>query len=254
MKKIRLVSLLISFTFLLPLFASGRDIAPVVSTDWLEKNLTNPKIVMVDIRKAEEYKQGHIPNAVNLSLGSWAIKKKGLDLELPENDALFGLIGSAGIKEDTIVVVINKTDTDFDRVDATRVAWTIIYGGVENVAILDGGYNKWLQEKKSLSTEMAKPNAVVYKGKVNKAAGLVSKEYVLSKLDKSIIIDARAPDAYFGVSKPPYAERAGHIRGAVNLPSQWIFSKEGTVKGKEELNAMVAGVIGEDTSKEIILY
>ena len=254
MKKVHFVCLLISFIFLLPLFASGRDIAPVVSTDWLEKNLTNPKIVMVDIRKVEEYKQGHIPNAVNLFLGSWAIKKKGLDLELPENDDLFNLIGSAGITEDSFVVVINKTDTDFDRVDATRVAWTIIYGGVENVAILDGGYNKWLQEKKPVSIEMAKPNAVIYKGKVNKAEGPVSKEYVLSKIGKSSIVDARAPDAYFGVSKAPYAEKAGHIQGAVNLPSQWIFTKEGTVKGKEELSAMVAVVIGKDASKEIILY
>jgi thiosulfate/3-mercaptopyruvate sulfurtransferase len=254
MKKIRFVCLLISFVFLLPLLASARNISPVVSADWLEKNLSNPKVVMVDIRKVEEYKQGHVPNAVNLFLGSWAIKKKGLDLELPEKDDLFDLIGSAGIKDDTLVVVINKTDTDFDRVDATRVAWTMIYGGVENVAILDGGYNKWLQEKKPVSTEMTKPNGVVYKGKVNKAAGLVSKEYVLSKIGKSIIIDARSPDAYFGVSKPPYAERAGHIQGAVNLPSSWIFTKDGTVKGKEELGAMVAGVVGKDPSKEIIIY
>jgi thiosulfate/3-mercaptopyruvate sulfurtransferase len=254
MKKIHSVCLLISSIFLLPLFASGRDIAPVVSTDWLEKNLSNPKIVMVDIRKVEEYKQGHIPNAINLFMGSWAMKKKGLDLELPENDDLFDLIGSAGIKDNTLVVVINKTDTDFDRVDATRVAWTIIYGGAENVAILDGGYNKWLQEKKPVSTEMVKPNAMVYKGKVNKAAGFVSKEYVLSKIGKSIIIDARAPDAYFGVSKAPYAERVGHIQGAVNLPSQWIFTKEGTVIGKEELSAMVAGIVGKDVSREIIIY
>jgi thiosulfate/3-mercaptopyruvate sulfurtransferase len=253
MKKIHFVLLLISF-FLLPLLASGREIAPVVSTDWLEKNSTNSRIVMIDIRKVEEYKQGHIPNAVNLSLGSWAIKKKGLDLELPENDALFGLIGSAGIKEETLVVVINKTDTDFDRVDAERVAWTMIYGGVENVAILDGGHNKWLQEKRPLSTEMVKPKAVAYKGKINNGARPISKEYVLSKIGKSIIIDARAPDAYFGVSKPPYVERAGHIQGAVNLPSQWIFTKEGVVKGKEELGAIVEGAIGKDTSREIIIY
>lgn len=232
----------------------GRRIAPVVSTDWLEKNLTNPEVVMVDIRKVEEYRQGHIPNAANLSLGSWAAKREDLDLELPEKDDLFNLIGSAGIKADSCVVVINKTDTDFDRVDATRVAWTIMYGGIENVAILDGGYNRWERENKPLSTEVAKPKAVVYKGKINKAAAPVSKKYVLGKLGKSIIIDARAPDVYFGVLKAPHAAREGHIQGAVNLPSQWIFTKEGTVKEKEELSAMVAGVIGKDASGEIIVY
>jgi rhodanese-related sulfurtransferase len=43
-----------------------RAIAPIVSTDWLEKNLHNPKLVIIDIRLGEEYTAGHIPNAINI--------------------------------------------------------------------------------------------------------------------------------------------------------------------------------------------
>jgi len=53
----------------------ARDIDPIVSTDWLQKNLKNQELVIVDLRKVEEYKAGHIPGAVNVFYGSWAIKK-----------------------------------------------------------------------------------------------------------------------------------------------------------------------------------
>jgi len=168
MKRVKLFSLLAVLVFVFPLSVLARDISPVVSTEWLEKNLNQPKLVMVDIRKVEEYKEGHVPNSINIFYGVWAIKKKGLDNELPEDDDLFDAIGSAGIKSDTPVVIIGKTDTTPDLVNAPRVAWTLMYAGVPNVAVLDGGYNKWLRDKKPVSTEVAKPKAAEYKATVNK--------------------------------------------------------------------------------------
>ena len=252
-RKLRLLYLVLAFVFAMPLFALARDIAPVVSRDWLEKNLNNSNLIVVDIRKVEEYKEGNIPNSINMFYGSWAIKKKGLDNELPEDDDLFDVIGSAGIKAASHVVVVGKTDTAPDLVNMTRVAWTLIYAGVENVAILDGGFNKWKDDKKTLSTEVVKPKAGEYKGKVNKAL-FATKEYVLSKIGQVAIVDTRMPDFYFGVSKLDIVEKAGHIKGAVSLPSPWIFAKDGTFKNKEDLGAMATGVIGKDMSKETIIY
>ncbi|PIP08367.1 MAG: hypothetical protein COX51_04595 [Syntrophobacteraceae bacterium CG23_combo_of_CG06-09_8_20_14_all_50_8] len=252
-KKLRLFYLVMALVLVLPLSALARDIAPVVSSDWLEKNLNNSNLILVDIRKVEEYKEGNIPNSINVFYGSWAVKKKGLDNELPEDDDLFDVIGSAGIRAGSHVVVVGKTDTVADLVNMTRVAWTLIYGGIENVAVLDGGFNKWKDDKKTLSTEVVKPKAGEYKGKVNKAL-FATKEYVLSRIGKAAMVDTRMPDFYFGVSKLDFVERAGHIKGAVALPSPWIFAKDGTFKNKEELVAMAAGVIGKDMSKETIAY
>ena len=253
MKETRLSILLAAAVIFIPATLFARDIAPVVSRDWLEKNLNNSNLIVMDIRKVEEYKEGNIPNSINVFYGSWAIKKNGLDNELPEDDDLFDVIGSAGIKAGSHVVVVGKTDTAPDLVNMTRVAWTLIYAGVENVAVLDGGFNKWKDDKKTLSTEVVKPKAVGYKGKVNKAL-FATKEYVLSGIGKAAIVDTRMPDFYFGVSKLDIVEKAGHIKGAVSLPSPWIFSKDGTFKNKEELGAMAAGVIGKDMSKETIIY
>ena len=69
MKSVMVIVLLL----LLPLTVMARDINPIVSTDWLEKNLQNPKVVIEDLRKVEDYKAGHIPGAVNAFYGVWAV-------------------------------------------------------------------------------------------------------------------------------------------------------------------------------------
>jgi thiosulfate/3-mercaptopyruvate sulfurtransferase len=253
MKKIKILLLIATISLVLPFSALAREIAPVVSTDWLEKNLDNTKVVLVDIRKVEEYKEGHVPNSISVFYGTWAIKKNGLDNELPEDDDLFDIIGSSGIKVDSHVVVIGKTDTIVDRVNQARIAYTLKYAGLENIAILDGAFNKWVKDKKPVSTDMVRPKPVEYQGKVNKDL-FATKDYVLGRIGNVMILDARMPDFFFGVSKLPIVEKAGHIQGAVNLPACWIFTDEGTFRTKEELEATAAGVLGKDKSKEIIVY
>jgi thiosulfate/3-mercaptopyruvate sulfurtransferase len=252
MKRTTWILLLLAVIIAWPLAALAKDIPPVVSTAWLEQNLQNPRLVVVDIRKLEEYKEAQIPGSVNVFYGVWAIKKGDLDNELPETDDLFDIIGSAGIKNDSLVVVAGKTETVTDLVNMTRVAWTLIYAGIENVAVLDGGFTKWASDKKPVSTAGTKPKAVEYKGKVNPSV-LASKADVLGVIGKAMIVDTRMPDFYFGVTKLPFVGKFGHIPGAGDLPSAWIFS-EGTFKAKEELEAMAAGVVGADKAKEVVVY
>ena len=254
MKRVRLVLLMVTVLFVLPFaVVLAKDLPPIVTQDWLEKNLTNPKLVAVDIRKVEEYKEGHIPGSINVFYGTWAIKKKDLDNELPEDDDLFDIIGSSGIKADSWVVIVGKTDTPTDLFNLTRVAWTLAYAGIENVGILDGSFNLWTKNKKPVSTDTVKPKAVEYKGKVNKAV-FAGREYVKSQIGKAMIVDTRMADFFFGASKPPFVARAGHIQGANLLPSPWIFTAEGTFRPVGDLEAMASGVMGKDKSKEIITY
>jgi len=230
-----------------------RTITPLVTTKWLAENITRPGLVAIDIRNNDEYKNGHIAGAVNSPFSSWAIEKNGLLLELPQADELFNAIGAAGIKSDSRVVVINKTDTPFDLADAARVAYTLLYAGVKNAAVLDGGYNKWLKEKRAVSDKTVTPQKTAYKGKINKEM-FITKAYVEKKLGKSIIVDARTPDFFFGVAQEPFTQRPGHIPGAACLPTPWLWTEEGTYKNIEEIRAMASGVLGTDKSREIIFY
>lgn len=253
MKRVRLVALLLAFLCMVPFSLLARDISPVVSTDWLAQNLTNAKLKIVDIRKLEEFKEGHIPGALNAFYGVWAVKRGNLQNELPADDDLLDLINSLGIAGDSLVVVAGKTDNPTEQVNLTRVAWTLKYAGIENVAILDGAYNKWVAEKKPLTAETVKPAPSTYKPVWNKSI-VVDKTYVKKALGKAVIMDTRMPDFYFGVSKLDFVKRAGHIQGAVSLPSPWIFTKEGTFKSAGDLQAMASGTVGQDKSMEIISY
>lgn len=228
----------------------SRDIAPIVSTDWLSKNIGDSKILVLDIRSAEQYKKGHIPGSVNAPLGIWAVEANGLNLELPSDQALKDLLGKLGIRDATSnsVVVVNRVETDFARADATRVAWTCMIAGLKNVAVLDGGYSKWTKENRDKSTEMVSPKPVFYEGMPNKS-WVASKNYVLGRIGKSIIVDARIPEEYFGIPSKP-----GHIKSAVNLPTPWIFRADGTFREEEDLRAMATGVLGKNTSQEVLIY
>ncbi len=193
MRKTRWLKVLLVLALLfLPLTVMARDMDPIVSTNWLQDNLSNPKLVIVDVRKTEEYKAGHIPGAVNVFYGSWAIKKGDLLNELPPLDDLMDAIGSVGIGKASWVVVVGKTEKIPDQFDMTRVAWTLKFAGIENASILNGGQDQWIKEKRALSQEMVKVKAKPYQAMVNKNL-FVDKKYVLAKLGTATIVDPKFP-------------------------------------------------------------
>ncbi len=237
----------------LPLSVMAAAAAPIVTTDWLQQNLNAPSQVILDIRKVEEYKAGHIPNSVSAVYETWAVKKGALLNELPPEDDLRDALGAAGIKPDSTVVVIGKLDTPADRANITRVAWTMKYAGVANVSLLNGSFNKWTADKKPVSTAPVKAKATSYNGKFNPNV-LATKDYVMKNLGKALIVDVREPEFYAGKKKMEFVARLGHIKGAVNLPSSWIYQKDGTYKDKASLAAVAEPVAGKDLSREIIVY
>ncbi len=253
MKRRSVLLAVVMAALLLPLAAWAQVLDPIVTTDWLEKNLANPKLVMLDLRKVEEYKAGHIPGAVNAFYGTWAIKKGELLNELPPSDDLADAIGGVGIGPDSWVVLIGSITPPPARFDMTRVAWTLKYMGVDRVAILDGGQDKWAKEKKALSQDMVRPKAKSFKAKVNKGL-FVSKAYVADKLGKAMIVDVRGPAFFEGKEKLPFVPKAGRIKGAVNLPVAALFTPEGLYKPKDTLAALASKAAGMDLDREIILY
>jgi thiosulfate/3-mercaptopyruvate sulfurtransferase len=233
--------------------AKARKITPLVTTPWLAENADEPGLIIVDVRTEAEYSQGHIPGAVNAPFASWAVTRGQLMVELPDPDELFEVIGAAGIEADSRVVIVNKTDSLNSRADAARVACTLFYSGVKNVAVLDGGHNKWLKEARPISREAVRPKPKAYRGQLDKSL-FVTKEYVKKRLGQTTIVDARDPSDYFGNTQDPYSSRPGHIPTAICLPMPWVWTEAGTYKSPEELKSMAAGVIGEDREQEIIIY
>lgn len=251
MKKAVLSICLAAILVSLPVALLAADLSPIVSTEWLEKNLSNPKLKIVDIRKVEEFKEGHIPGAVNIFFGVIAIKKNELRNELPNDDDLVDILNSGGIVEDSLIVIVGKTESVAELVSPGRVALTFKYAGLKNLAVLDGGYKKWVDEKKPVTQDVAKPKSSDFTPKWNKKV-FAGKEHVLKAMKKAVIVDTRAPELFFGVSKMDFVAKPGHIQGAVNLPSAWLHTKEGVFRSKDDIAMMAANVIGKDKGKEVI--
>ena len=150
------------------------------------------------------------------------------------------------------------------------MAFTLIYAGLKNVAVLDGGYPKWAAEGRQQETGtkgVAALQAVPYKGTINKGL-LASREYTKSQVKKAGLLDARDADVYFGVTIEPFANKAGHIPSAKSLPAPWIWdlktakanektSTYYTYKSKQTLGSMASGVFRHPPGKkaqEIIVY
>jgi thiosulfate/3-mercaptopyruvate sulfurtransferase len=244
----------VAFALMVPAAVMARGIDPVVSTEWLDKNLADQKLVIVDIRKVEEYQAGHVPGAINIFYNIWAPGKDDMQNELPADDDLKDTLSANGIAADSRVVVVGKTDTPPDKVNVTRVALTLIYAGVNDVAVLDGGFNKWTAEAKKVSTDAVKPKEKAYKGKFNKGL-FIKKEDVAAKIGKAVILDTREPAFYGGEKKLDFVAKPGHVKGAVNLPTMsLIFNADNTYKPVADLQAAAIKAAGEDKAKEIIVY
>jgi thiosulfate/3-mercaptopyruvate sulfurtransferase len=247
-----------------------RTIDPVVSTEWLSAHMAD--VVILDIRDPGAYAAGHIPGSINEPFVTGFDPCKGpisnwitgsddcLWLQLPDVDNLLMTIGNLGISKGSQVVVVTTPNPGeppfFGLANAARVALTLIYAGVKNVAILDGGYPKWAAEAKPVTTDVPVVEQVTYYSKVNKEM-VVPIEYVRKRIARTVIIDARDAEVYFGEAIEDFAPKEGHIPHARSLPTPWIWKLDGgnyIYKDAEILSAMASGVIGKHKAREIIVY
>lgn len=280
-KSAALLSVILVSAMVLPLSiktaysSATRTIPPIVSTEWLYENLDLTNLIVLDIRSSDLYNAGHVPGAINVPDVLWYSNPPfGADvpwMEMPSSDYLFELLGNASITSDSYVVVVGSTSgmlvpmplALYATATITRVAITLLYAGVENVAILDGGHEKWVADGYPAETDSNVPTPVTYAGTV-KSGMLVSKGYVASKIGDSIIVDARDPEVYLGFIQEPWTARVGHIPTARSFPTPWLWDLNLNVTGTEVIYATYKDVdlldtwayylVGTNKSKEVIVY
>ena len=234
----------------------GGAAGPLVTTDWLEANLKNPKVRIVEVSvNPGVFEKGHIPGAVNFSWHQDLNDRVRRDIVSKEG--FEKLLSSAAVAPDTTVVIYGDTNNWF----AAWAAWVFDVYNVNNVKLLDGGRKKWEAENRPLDTRVATLPATAYKvTAVNTQlrAGLSDAVAAANgKLDAKLV-DIRSPDEYSGKVVAPQgftelAVRSGHIPGAVNVPWARAVNADGTFKSVPELKALYASV-GVDGSKPVITY
>ena len=244
-----------------------RTIDPIVTTEWLENRLREGEgtcspagFIILDVRFDEEYAAAHIPGAISVPFGlnsAWAVSDDVLILELPADEDLFRAIGEAGMTAESQVVVVGRPveppNPPYQLADAARVAVTLIYAGIESVAVLAGGHAKWESEGLPVATDIPAIAPILYQASPDRS-WWVTTDYVKDRIGEFVLVDARDPDDYFGASTDPFAGMNGHIPTARSLPVVWAWEKDGTYRSADVIQGMATGVIGEDRDQEIVLY
>lgn len=233
----------------------------IVSTDWLAKNLNNPKMIVVQVgREQKDYFAGHIPGARFLPLNALVITRDNKANELPPIDKLKSLFANLGINNDSRIVLYG----DNYNLLAARAYFTLDYLGFgDQAAILDGGLDKWKAEKRALSTEVFEIKTGNFTPTVNPKVIAVRDvvrdvSWMTSNLDAPnySLIDARPNDEYTGAKADATLAKLGHIPGAVSI--YWmeknLVSKENPVlKSANELRQIYEAA-GATKDKKIVSY
>ena len=254
MKLIKKVVLLWALLFAAPAIAAPSNF--LVSTDWLEKNLNNPKLRIIEVSvDTGVYERGHIQGAVNFKWHTDLVDPVKRDIASKEN--FEKLLRQAGINNDSTIVIYGDSNNWF----AAWGAWVFDIYGVKDVKLLDGGRKKWEAEKRPLTplaTQVAAGNIKVSDANNNLRAKLIDVVAVANKKSDTALVDIRSNDEFTGKVIAPagvqeLAIRAGHIPGAVNVPWGQAVAEDGTFKSAEELRKVYAAV-GIDGKKPIITY
>lgn len=230
-----------SLAVLLLAFAAAGSAQMLVSSDWLQRNLS--KVSVIDVADKTAYDAGHIPGAVLVEFSSLVTKIDATPNELPPIDKLEEVFRNAGVGDGPRRIVIYSRDPLY----ATRAWFTLDYLGHGNRAsVLDGGYAKWAAESKPISKEAAVVKPATFQAKVRLAT--LTRFSMMRQLVRDrdslgpnlVVIDARPPAQFTGEEAGNEVKCGGHIPGAVNIPASTnLTSSEAPVfRSVDELRAL----------------
>lgn len=235
--------------------ASARD-NPLVTTEWLEKNLSDPKLRIVEVSvDPGVFERGHIAGAQNVVWHTDLVDTVKRDIASQEK--FQELVRKLGIEKDSNVVLYGDNNNWF----AAWGAWIFSSYGFDNVKLLDGGRKKWEAEKRPLDNRVTavKPSQIAVAASNGKLRARLPDVIAAADGKANVtLVDIRSADEFSGkIFAPPGSQeltiRAGHVPNAKNVPWSRAVAEDGSIKPVEELKKLYADA-GIDGSKPIIVY
>jgi thiosulfate/3-mercaptopyruvate sulfurtransferase len=215
----------------------------LVSTDWLAQHLGEPDLVVVDSswfmpslgRSGQaEYLTAHIPGARFLDIDAVSDRSNPAPHMLPDAAQFAEAMEQVGIGRSDRIVVYDNSSTR----TAARGWFMLRHFGAEQVAILDGGFQKWLSERRA--TESGEPPKRAVRFDAIERDEVVTKQQLLAGIGLPWV-DARGKPRFEGSEPDPRAGvAAGHAPGSRNLPFGSLYREDGTFKPVEELKRLFA--------------
>jgi thiosulfate/3-mercaptopyruvate sulfurtransferase len=215
----------------------------LVSTEWLAQHLGDVTIVdsswfMPSLGRSgrDEYLQAHIPGARFLDIDAISDGSNPLPHMLPSAQQFATAMQQLGIGSGDRIVVYDNSPTR----TAARGWFMLRHFGARQLAILDGGFQKWVAEGRPTESDQPDHSPTRFEAKQDPAE-VVSKLQILSGEVMTPILDARGVGRFEGSEPDPRAGvEPGHIPGACNLPFGSLYNADGTFKSTDEIRRLFA--------------
>lgn len=229
------------------------DVEMLVTPEWLEAHLNDPTVRVVDIRgyvvtrplgpgveeadykgAPEEYKAGHIPGAV---YADWTRDIVDLDdpvkAQIARPEAFAEAMAVRGIGDDTHVVAVDHMGGQY----ATRLWWALTYYGHDRVSVLQGGWNRWVEEERPTTEEVPTPPRATFTPRVRPELRLTADQLAARLGEPGMqLVDARDAGQYTAARRR--GSRGGHIPGALSIPRERFFAEGGGFLPIDDLKAL----------------
>lgn len=225
----------------------------VVSAEWLQGQMENQDLLILDARGANDYAAGHIPGSINTPWQQFAQMGDEPGTEnwgvLLTEEELSERLSEIGITTDQEMIVY--TDPNGWGEDG-RIMWMLDMVGLTQVKMLDGGWTAWQAANGEVSQEPTQPTPTDFQVTAMDHSTFASTQYVSENLDNVKIIDTRSLNEYEGATD--FGERrGGHIPGASHLYFKEFFNNDSTLKSQQEMEDIMDG-LGINKDDTIVTY
>ena len=229
-----------------PLMAQEGIKGNLVNVQWLEKNLKNADVVILDASSPKTYATQHISGALNVDIYAYGIQ------EMPAA-ATQQLYQSWGVSSGKRIIIYDEGAS----MNATSIFFAIYYDGfpVKNLFILDGGLSKWQEVGLPVTNEPSSPpkkgTFTITKVKEDARVRLPEVLNASGDPEKNALVEALGANWHFGELQ--VFDRPGHIPNGILLPSTDFYNSDKTFKSPEEIEKML-NYVGVTPDQQIITY
>ena len=225
------------------------DPSPLISVATLSEELDGVTVLDVRYRMggppgAEEHAAGHVPGAAYVDLDSALASAPGPRGRhpLPDPAVLEAAMRAAGVRQDRPVVVYD----DWQGRAAARCWWLLRWAGHPDVRVLDGGWSAWRDAGLPVSEGTDAPGPGDFTARPG-ALPVLEVDDVLAFAERGVLIDARNGDRFRGEVEP-VDPVAGHVPGAVNVPTGENLRPDGRFRSADELREVYAVALGAEVA------
>jgi thiosulfate/3-mercaptopyruvate sulfurtransferase len=243
----------------------------LVETDWLHAHLADPNLRVLDctaylpnyfdasaaqkveiVNGRDHYEQGHIPGSAFADIIHELSdqQNKKFMFPMPSVAQFAAAMSRYGVGEGSRVVLYD----DMFNIWAARVWWMLRSFGFENAAVLNGGWKKWANEGRPISTAPSTYPAAHFVARP-RPERIATKDEVLAAIGSgaTCLVNGLDPEEFAGRGPVRYG-RPGHIPSSVNLPSVGVVDLATSTYLKPEQLHALAMQTGAMSKERVIAY